>query len=161
MRPSKLTPQTTATLCEALTAGAYLETASRAAGIAPSTLHGWLKRGRLAEQSDDPQNDDLPFLELLEAVKKAQAAAEIAALKVIREASDRGTWQAAAWFLERSNPDAWGRDRRANNPGAHDPDRITSSSQASDAKTDLMAKLGLIRERHLAAGYLAIGIGED
>lgn len=157
MRPSKLTPETTATLCEALTAGAYLETASRAAGIAPSTLHGWLKRGRLAEQSDDPQNDDLPFLELLEAVKKAQAAAEIAALKVIREASDRGTWQAAAWFLERSNPDAWGRDRRANNPGAHDPDRTAGNGSHYAAKADLMVKLGLMEERHRAAASLGIG----
>jgi hypothetical protein len=157
MRPSKLTPQTTATLCEALTAGAYLETASRAAGIAPSTLHGWLQRGRLAEQSDNPKSDDLPFLELLEAVKKAQAAAEIAALSVIREAAERGTWQAAAWFLERSNPDAWGRDRRANNPGAHDPDRIAGNGSGYDAKADLMAKLGLMEERHRAAASLGTG----
>jgi hypothetical protein len=159
MRPSKLTPQTTETICEALGSGAYLETASRAAGVAPSTLHGWLQRGRLAEQSSNPKSDDLPFLELLEAVKKAQAVAEMTALSVIREAAERGTWQAAAWFLERSNPAAWGRDRRANNPGSHDSGGVAGNGSDHDAKAALMTKLDIIEKRHSADAYMAIGIG--
>ena len=140
MRPTKLTPETVTVLCDALEKGMYLETASRMAGVAPSTLHGWLRRGKIAEQSENPEADELPFLELLDAVKKAQATAEMRAVEVISAAANAGTWQAAAWFLERSNPGAWSRTGRTANASHHDPDRIETHTSAMDS---LMQKLGL------------------
>ena len=142
MRPSKLTPERVEVIREALEAGAYLETASRAAGIAPSTLWSWLRRGRTAEESPDPSSEDLPYLELLETVKSAQAAAEIEALGIIRDAARDGTWQAAAWFLERSNPAAWSRTGRMSLNERHNPDRI-ETSESTSIET-LLAKLGLV-----------------
>jgi hypothetical protein len=135
MRPTKLTPETVEVLCDALGKGMYLETSGRLAGVAPSTLHGWLSRGRIAEHSDDPHPDEVPFLELLEAVKKAQARAEMKAIEVIIAAAEAGTWQAAAWFLERSNPAAWTR------PGRVCDDR--NDSGQIDHKAQLLARLGL------------------
>ena len=44
-----------------------------------------------------------------EAVKKARAEAEGAHLRNIRRAADNGTWQASAWWLERSFPKKWGK----------------------------------------------------
>ncbi len=151
MRPTKLTPETVSALCEALRAGAYLETASRAAGVAPSTLHGWLRRGKIAEEREELQADEVPFLELVEAVKKAQAVAELEALRVIREAAERGSWQAAAWFLERSNPAGWSRAVRPTIPDEQNWEKVNTST---DARETLMAKLGLMSERLAAAEHL-------
>jgi hypothetical protein len=135
MRPTKLTPETVEVLCDALGKGMYLETSGRLAGVAPSTLHGWLSRGRIAENNDDPHPDEVPFLELLEAVKKAQARAEMKAIEVIIAAAAAGTWQAAAWFLERSNPAAWSRTGRVS-------DERNDSGQI-DHKAQLLDLLGL------------------
>jgi hypothetical protein len=61
----------------------------------------WLARG----QSDDPA--DGPFRAFRAAVRKARAQGEMHALRVIQAAMP-SHWQAAAWFLERSNPKRWG-----------------------------------------------------
>ena len=49
------------------------------------------------------------YSEFSEAVKKARAEAEGAHIRNIRKAADNGTWQASAWFLERSFPQKWGK----------------------------------------------------
>jgi hypothetical protein len=63
-----------------------------------------------------------PYKEFREAVQKAQAQAEMYHMEAIRDAAfelvkdDAGntvvrvkTWQASAWFLERTNPNRYGR----------------------------------------------------
>ena len=47
------------------------------------------------------------YSEFSEAVKKARAEAEGAHIRNIKESVDNGTWQASAWFLERSFPQKW------------------------------------------------------
>ncbi len=102
-RPTKLTPAVHASIVENLRAGAYIETAAAAAGVSASTVHAWLRRAE-----DHPEDCGSPFLEFLEAVEKARAEAELDAIRTIREAAPR-SWQAAAWYLERSYPKRWGR----------------------------------------------------
>jgi transposase-like protein len=92
-----------ASIVENLRAGAYIETAAAAAGVSASTVHAWLRRAE-----DHPDDCGSPFLEFLEAVEKARAEAELDAIRTIREAAPR-SWQAAAWYLERSYPKRWGR----------------------------------------------------
>ncbi len=84
-------------------AGACVETAAAAAGVGSSTVHSWIRRAE-----DHPDDCGEPFLEFLDAYKKARAEAELDAVHVIRGAWSTH-WQAAAWYLERSHPERWGR----------------------------------------------------
>lgn len=102
-RPTKLTPVVHAAIVDSLRAGVCIETAAEAAGVSASTVHAWIRRAE-----DHPNDCGEPFLEFHEAYKKARAQAELDAVQVIRAAS-RTTWQAAAWYLERSQPERWGR----------------------------------------------------
>lgn len=104
-------------IVRALQAGAFLKDAAQAAGVTETTVHNWLARGRLqlnenGERLKDIANADLPFLEFFESVEKSRAEAVIFNLAIIRQAASKGHWQAAAWYLERTRPDEYGRRTR-------------------------------------------------
>lgn len=103
-RPTKLTSDVQQKLCDAIRAGNYLATAAAFAGVSESTLHNWLKRG--ANEAKGRHHD------LAAAVEKAMADAEARDVALISKAAADGTWQAAAWRLERRFPDRWGRRDR-------------------------------------------------
>lgn len=104
-RPSDLTPERTRTICEALEQGLSDGLAAQLAGVAPSTLAGWKKRGA------DPQEVD--YVEFLTAYKKAEAKFAQAHLCLIAAAAtDPKNWTASAWLLERRFPDDFGRRER-------------------------------------------------
>jgi len=115
-RPSKLTPETQQSIINALNSGKWIETAANYAGIATATLYNWLDRGRLEreriEVDEEPNPNETQFLEFLEAVEKSRSNAQVRAVGLIQKAAIDGTWQAAAWFLERSDPQRWGRYNR-------------------------------------------------
>lgn len=98
-----------------LMTGASIKDACEYVGISQSAFFLWLQIAELIEKEEfsdpsvptDKKTHPL-YLELLERVKKARAQARVEALAVIRVAATR-SWQAAAWFLERSNPEEWGR----------------------------------------------------
>lgn len=103
-RPTALDDLVSRRICEAIEKGNTREMAARSAKIAESTLYSWLRRGRAGES---------PFAEFSENLKKAEAHAEGESVGIIREAASKGTWQAAAWFLERRYPKRWGAKREA------------------------------------------------
>jgi transposase len=70
------------------------------AGICERTLRSWVARGNRGEA---------PFAAFAAALKKAERKAEGRMVGVIRRAAPT-TWQAAAWWLERKFPEAWGKD---------------------------------------------------
>lgn len=102
-RKSKLTPERQERICELLRAGNYAGVAAKAAGIAESTFYAWIERGEKARTG--------AFAEFAEAVKKAEAEGETAALEIIQTAALE-SWQAAAWLLERRFPQRWARANR-------------------------------------------------
>ena len=102
-RNSKLTPETHTKIIGAIKAGNYLETAAAYAGIDQGTLHRWLNRGQ-DETETDPR-----YSEFREAVQNARAEAEARNVALIQRAANEGTWQAAAWYLERTASIRWGR----------------------------------------------------
>ena len=102
-RPTKLTPEVQEKIVSLVRAGNYPEVAAQAAGIDPRTYYRWMEKGE-----DGPA----PYGQFRHAVKEAQAAAESHAVTIIRKAAIDGSWQAAAWFLERSHPRKWGRHDR-------------------------------------------------
>jgi hypothetical protein len=103
---TKLTPQVQQAIVEALEHGMHQESACTRAGINKVTYYRWLQRG----ESDD-EADEI-YRNFRNAVEKARAQPEAEALEAIKVAWRDGTWQAAAWFLERSHPHKYGRISR-------------------------------------------------
>jgi len=107
-RPTKLTPAVEERIARAIRAGNYPEVAARHAGVHPSTYYRWLERGGL--DGDAPEDD--PYRRFRAEVERALADAEAAEVALIAQAARSGSWQAAAWLLERRHPDRWGRRAR-------------------------------------------------
>jgi transposase len=122
MAKSKLTPDRQNQICEALKQGNYIETSARYAGITPQGMYKWMNRGN-AERSrindgDAPQPKETMYVDFVEAVEKARAQSEMRNVGLINKAAMDGTWQASAWWLERSFPKRWGRSDRVEHTGA-------------------------------------------
>jgi len=93
---------------EALAAGHARWPAAALAGIGGTTLARWI--------SEDP--------ELAARIAQAEAQAEIDHLSVITRAAESGTWQAAAWWLERRAPERWGRRRKDADIGSRSAESV-------------------------------------
>lgn len=130
-RPTKLTPETQDRIVTALRAGNYQETAARYAGIDGATFYRWMERG--TEETEGI------YSEFCEAVENAKAAAEVRDVALIDLAAQDGSWQAAAWKLERKFPNRWGRVTRTEISG---PDGAAVKLEV-DARSTLLEKLGL------------------
>jgi hypothetical protein len=138
-RPSKLTPEITAILAEAIRAGGTREAAAARAGIGPSTLYDWLKRGDTGDER---------YQEFSEAIKKAEADLEAKALGLILDAAGK-SWQAAAWLLERRFPDRWGRRLPED---IAPPDAAGRGPVILPADSPEWQELGRYRDNHSEAG---------
>lgn len=92
-RPSKFTPGMVQKICRALELGMTHQRACALAGIHVDTFHEW--------RNTYPQ--------FSEAVNRAEAECVKRQLNVIEKAAEQGTWQAAAWKLERRYPQEYGR----------------------------------------------------
>jgi len=90
-RPSKYTDEAVTRICDALRAGNTRRAACAYGCISQDTLAVWLKT--------KPHFTD--------AVKKAEGDAEVTNLAIIQKAAHDGTWQAAAWWLERKHKADW------------------------------------------------------
>lgn len=75
--------------------------AAQASGICEDTYYNWMQRGEEEKTG--------PYAEFLEYIKECQAAGVEANLKLIKRASNAGSWQASAWILERRYPEEFGR----------------------------------------------------
>lgn len=95
------------------------------AGIHPDTVRRWRLRlercdarlspetGELVSYTDDEAAPPIPELvEFFVEVEKATAVARLERLEQIDIAAASGSWQAAAWWLERRYPDEYGRRER-------------------------------------------------
>lgn len=129
-RPSKLTKEVQEKIMQAVQAGNYLDTAANYAGVDGSTMRRWVQKG---EAPNAPE----PYRTFCTSLKSARAAAEVRSVALIQQAAGGGTWQAAAWYLERSYPDRWGRTRievTGGSSGENNPVRVEISAEALEAK---------------------------
>lgn len=93
-RPTKLTDELTEQLVGIFTEGqTSIETACALVGIGPRTYYDWM--------ANNPQ--------FSQTIRKARAQAVQGYLQIISTAAKNGTWQAAAWWLERVLPEQYGR----------------------------------------------------
>lgn len=102
-RKLKITQETTDKICLAIRAGNYAKVAAEMAGVGESTYYRWLDEGQKADAKKI-------YREFWESIKRAEADAEVAAVALIRQAANNGTWQAASWLLERKHGERWGRN---------------------------------------------------
>lgn len=129
-RPTKLTQEVQDRIMQAVQAGNYLDTAANFAGIDGSTMRRWVQKG---EAPNAPE----PYRSFCTALKSARAAAEVRSVALIQQAATGGTWQAAAWYLERSYPERWGRTRvevTGGQDGDSSPIRVEVTAEALEAK---------------------------
>jgi transposase-like protein len=152
MAKTKLNPERQARIVEALAQGNYIETAARYSGITPQGFYKWMNRG-LAERERlqdgaEPNPDETPYVEFVDAVEKARSQAEMRNVGLIQKAAVDGTWQAAAWYLERSYPKRWGRSDRLEHVGADGgPMELhVSVEQLEEKVLELLAHRGSQRE---------------
>jgi len=112
-RPTKLDQERTKKIIDLIRAGNYSETAAKASGISPATFYNWMAEGRAAQQKKGKLNArEKSCIEFLEAIEKARAEAEARAVAIINKAAMDGTWQAAAWYLERTAGERYGRTQK-------------------------------------------------
>src|SRR4051812_29985515 len=103
-RPTKLTPELQARICELIrTGGVHPETAAVSAGICEKTYSRWLVRGR--------QSRSGIYVAFVRAVSKAMRDWEAGLTITVRKAASKD-WRAAAFLLERGAPERWGKRER-------------------------------------------------
>lgn len=122
-------------LLDALAAGHFVDEACQYAPIHKSTYYRWIQQGEALEekvkQGGTLTAEETKTSELCDSLKKAEVAGQNAALETIREAIKGGTWQAAAWFLERRNK-KW--SNRTEITGADGSPIVTVTVDDVDAK---------------------------
>ena len=100
-RPLELTPQKQKIILDAIREGATYTVAADLAGICYVTLNRWTIAG--ADPMAPPELRDFCY-----ELEKAKAEGELALIKTINKAA-RKDWKAAAWQLERRNPQKYGK----------------------------------------------------
>ena len=99
-RPTKLSPEAIAQLEALVRAGTTIDVAAAAVGVSRGTLYRWLKQGEKARAGSAAR-------ELRDRVERARAESESVLVARIGAAAAKGSWQAAAWLLERRWPERW------------------------------------------------------
>lgn len=95
-----------------LASGSYYDETARAVGISVTTFYSWLAAGRRAQEDAEAGRDlepnEISCMDFAAAVEQARSRATVHAHATIRAAMPRH-WQAAAWYLERTNPRRYAR----------------------------------------------------
>lgn len=103
-RQTKLTPELSKKICDAIRAGNYASVAARYCGVGESTLAEWLARGR---GTDSSRPVSKIYQDFAQAVDEAEAGAEVAAVLHWRAAMPKD-WHASERWLDRRIPHRWG-----------------------------------------------------
>ena len=118
MGKSLLTKEIQKQIVEILEAGNYQKTAYESLGIPKATYFNWLKEGEKAEAKEgNLAKKEETYLDFLDSIKKAVQVARKVNLAVIHKAAQDGSWQAAAWFLERTDFEHFGNKSKFEHTG--------------------------------------------
>jgi transposase len=124
-RRSKLDPERTKLVVEAISLGCHLDAAAAHAGISRTTFWRWMQIGEEAKRG--------PFRDFYNAVRAAEARLEVVLTGKLRTAADRD-WRANLEFMARRFPERWGTKDR------HQVD-VTVDADASDRLLGKLARL--------------------
>jgi len=139
-RKTKLNEELSQQIIEGFARGNYATVVADYVGISAPTLHSWVKKGeemtQKADSGEELTDEEQLFSDFFIGVKKAKALSEMRSVEVIRQASQT-SWQAAAWYLERTANDRWGKTVRTEVTGA-DGGAIEISTEALNRKIEAM-----------------------
>lgn len=137
-------------IIEGLLKGNSRTVSFRLSGCHPDVVFDWLKKGR-----DNP--DTYPeYVSLIEDIEYAEAMVESERVSIVKTAADTGTWQAAAWWLERRKPETWGRNDTVRHEGGETPAIQVNQVILIDADARAASRELLNR---VAAGRSAVPVG--
>lgn len=146
-RPSKLTPRLRERIALAVSSGASYRAAAASAGVAESTLHLWLARGRAEQGAARRARGEARYVLLVEAVEQASARAEVRAAALFSRAAEND-WRAAAWFLERRDPQTFGRRLSVEHTGDDGPVTIDALLEGcSDEELEVLQAVAMRARR--------------
>jgi len=130
-----MTEQVVADIEKALADGASIKSAAVAAGISERTYHYWCEQAALEGAGE-------PLVQFLQRTTRAREQGRVALVAAIRTAA-ADDWRAAAWMLERMEPEAWaakqklehsgpdGAPIRTEDTGAIDPSKLNRQQRAA------------------------------
>lgn len=166
-RPTKYSKEKGEKIAKLIKAGNFACQSAQASGISEATFYRWMSKGRqgiekyqeyldqelaweemteeeqLANPNLKPNEEEAPseldrnFIYFHNAVKQAEAEAEAAAVLQIKTAASSGTWQAAAWFLERKFKERWARTEKIEGTVNHQIGINVSEEELEAAKARL------------------------
>jgi hypothetical protein len=124
-----LTPQMIDDFVVMIKAGATFKMAINAMSIGERTFYLWLSKGedvleKVEAASEKGEkyifgdNEEL-YLQFMQSIKRAEADAMRRNVAIIQAAAKK-SWQAAAWYLERRDPEEFGRKYRLEHTGDKD-----------------------------------------
>jgi hypothetical protein len=172
-RPTKYTKEKGKKIADLIKAGNFANRSAEACGISEPTFYRWMTRGREAEekyknyleqeetwesmdeedqlsnpnlepnQEEGPTENERNFIEFRHQIKQAEAEAEAAAVIQIKSAASSGTWQAAAWFLERKFKDRWSKTDKIEGTVQHQLGINVSETELEAARARLEAARGI------------------
>jgi transposase len=124
-RQPKYSPEVAKRICDAIAIGATYDLAAKYGGVSYELFRQWRERN----------------VAFLAAVQEAEGRAAVGWLAKIERAANEGSWQAAAWKLERRYPQEYGRtvqDQRVHHSGSIIQDHTgTVTIQAVDYRQSI------------------------
>jgi hypothetical protein len=111
-RPTACTPELTERICEDLRRGLTFKMACEGAGISQHTGHEWTRRGQL---DLDGGRTATTWARFAAATTRARSDCLASLVSTVRTAAVTD-WRAAAWMLERRDPDGWSRRTEVSGP---------------------------------------------
>lgn len=109
--PTKFTEEYRQKILTNLRSGCSIRVACQAAGVSESLFYEWQAAGREAaerrEKGETLTDHQQTLVEFLEGIHSTYTAVEVQSLAQIRAAGQK-EWRAAAWIVERRNPQEWG-----------------------------------------------------
>ena len=116
-------------LLTAIRGGSDLDTACHYASVSSAVVGRLLESGMIASQmiseGMEISKEQDEALALWEKVSKARADAVVRNVTLIQKAASEGSWQAAAWWLERAAPNSYGRQKNNNLESSQPTRQIT------------------------------------
>jgi hypothetical protein len=129
-------------IAEYVAAGCSLEAAAAACGVGRRTAYSWQAVGEEWDEAEllETPEDRRPFAAFARAIADARLAAETRYLRTVERAAPND-WRAAAWILERTRPEKFGRLERLRVGGDRDsePVRIVHEERDPNFVADVMA----------------------
>jgi hypothetical protein len=142
-RPTVFTEEVKARILNLIEMGNYALTAARAAGVRDRT---WEEFGRQARRDVEAgiENERTAFYAQ---VQEYRARAQGRFVTIISLAAEQD-WRAAAFFLERSDPNRWGNRAKQTTTLRGDKNNPVVVETVDAAKDELLRRLEQIRQRH-------------